>query len=226
MSPASETDIYHAIKEAIIRQQLRPNMQLVEDVIAESFGVSRTPVRNVFRRLAREKLVNVIPYKGTFVSCPSVDEAKEVFEMRKVLEATIVRKACKTMMPSQAAQLRSILAEERAALANQDVWAALQVSGEFHIRLAEISGNSLLKRYLEELVSLTYVIISFYGDRGSACCNDHESIVGAIERAEEAEAERLMTRHLQELEASLHFENHGNLSQSLMDVFKPYHAKS
>ncbi len=97
MLQANEIEIYKAIKDAIIQQKLRPNMQLVEEVLADSFGVSRTPVRNVLRRLASEKLVTVIPYKGTFVACPSIHEAKEVFEMRRVLEAGAIRKVCRTL---------------------------------------------------------------------------------------------------------------------------------
>ena len=80
MTKGKEREIYRDIKLAITQHKLLPNSQLVEDALAEAFEVSRTPIRNVLRRLEMEKLVTVIPYRGAFVSCPSVDEAREVLK--------------------------------------------------------------------------------------------------------------------------------------------------
>ncbi|MDF2964342.1 MAG: GntR family transcriptional regulator, partial [Paenibacillus sp.] len=217
-SQANEEEIYREIKHAIIQQKLRPNMQLVEDVIADSFGISRTPVRNVLRRLALEKLVTVIPYKGTFVSCPSVEEAKEVFEIRRVLEASIVRKVCRNLADKQIEQLELILREEQAAHSQGDFVGALQITGDFHMRIAEMAGNSYIYRYLEETVSLTYVIIALYGSR-QKFCHDHEKILEALIRKDEDMAEKLMVDHLHQLEKSLNFDEQDASSYSLSDIF-------
>ncbi|HZG85810.1 GntR family transcriptional regulator [Paenibacillus sp.] len=221
MSQANETEIYKAIKEAIIQQKLRPNMQLVEDVIAESFGVSRTPVRNVLRRLAIEKLVTVIPYKGTFVSCPTVEEAKEVFEMRRVLEAAAIRKVCHRLTEEQFRQLELVLEEEEEFHRQGDWFGALRITGDFHLKIAEMAGNFYFYRYLEELVSLTYVIIAFYGKRHSIFCQDHKRILHAMRLGDEHLSERLMTDHLKEIEAELDFGEAGAAPASLNDIFRP-----
>lgn len=220
MLQANENEIYKAIKDAIIEQKLRPNMQLVEDVIAESFGVSRTPVRNVLRRLASEKLVTVIPYKGTFVACPTIHEAKEVFEMRRIIEIAVVKKVCCTLTDEQFHRLKLMLKEEHEAHTQGDFFWALRITGDFHLKIAEFSGNSYQYRYLEELVSITYIIIAFYGNRKMTYCHDHEKILEAIRERNVDLAEHLMMEHLKEIEALLDYEEEVSSSRSLADIFK------
>jgi len=228
MIQSNETDIYKTIKQAILQQKLRPNMQLVEDVIAESFGVSRTPVRNVLRRLAYEKLVTIIPHKGTFVSCPAVTDAKEVFEMRRVLEAAAIRQACKRADDDQMDRLRALIEEEHEAHAQGDMFGVLQISGDFHLKIAEIAGNSYYPRYLEELISLTYVIIAFYGYKQLMYCSsdEHTQILEAIRLRDEAAAEQLITSHLTLIEQSLDFDEAEDMPASLVDIFKEVRSPS
>ncbi|NHN31889.1 GntR family transcriptional regulator [Paenibacillus agricola] len=220
MLQANENEIYKAIKDAIIEQKLRPNMQLVEDVLAESFGVSRTPVRNVLRRLASEKLVTVVPYKGTFVACPTIHEAKEVFEMRRILESAAIKKVCSTLTDQQFHQLESMLDEEHEAHKQGDFLGGLRISGDFHLSIAKLSGNNYQYRYLEELVSVTYIIIAFYGTRKMVYCQDHKKILVAIRNGNAELAESLMMEHLKEIEAVLDYEEADTNPKSLADIFK------
>ncbi|RUS46030.1 GntR family transcriptional regulator [Cohnella sp. AR92] len=215
-----ENEIYKSIKQAIMEQKLRPNMQLVEEVIAESFGVSRTPVRNVVRRLAGEKLVTIIPYRGAFVSCPSIQEAKEVFETRRVIEEAAIRKACLYMNEERYGRLKELLDDEDKAQHEGDILGAIRVTGDFHLLLAEVSGNSYYARYLEELVSLTYVVIALYGEQKHKSCKDHRDILEAIREGDAEEAVRLMMEHLGEIEAALRFDQTEDRSLSLADIFR------
>jgi len=222
MTQASEAEIYKEIKQAIIQQKLRPNMQLVEDVLAESFGVSRTPVRNVLRRLAHEKLVTIIPHKGTFVACPSVTEAKEVFEMRQVLETAAIRKACNRLDEAEISQFKAMLEAEKAAHTRGDLLETLQISCDFHLKIAKLAGNSYYYRYLEELISLNYVIMSFYGHRQlTLCgCQEHALILDAMIEKDTTRAEQLMLEHLKHIEACLDFGDSHAATASLADLFK------
>ncbi|MGG1658487.1 GntR family transcriptional regulator [Brevibacillus sp. NRS-1366] len=228
MIQSNESEIYKTIKQAILQQKLRPNMQLVEDVIAESFGVSRTPVRNVLRRLAYEKLVTIIPNKGTFVSCPAVMEAKEVFEMRRVLEAAAIRQACNRVNDEHLHRLQSLIDEEQEAHAQGDMFGVLQISGDFHLKIAEIAGNSYYHRYLEELISLTYVIIAFYGHKQLMCCSsdEHSHILSALQQRDEHAAEQRIARHLTLIEQSLDFDEAEDMPTSLTDIFKEVRSPS
>ncbi|WP_322923229.1 GntR family transcriptional regulator [Paenibacillus campi] len=219
MARKQEQEMYQAIKQAIMEQKMRPNMQLVEEVLAESFGVSRTPVRNVVRRLAAEKLVTIIPYKGAFVSCPTVNEARQVFEMRRVIEVAVVRKVCENLSEAQYQLLSGLIQEEHHAQHSGRIFEAIRITGDFHLRLAEASGNSYYYRYLEELVSLSYVIIALYGEQKTKCCHDHQLILNAIRSGDAELAERLMLEHLHEIEQELHFEEQYERPLSLTDIF-------
>jgi DNA-binding GntR family transcriptional regulator len=222
MSQPNETEIYKKIKQAIIQQKLRPNMQLVEDVLAESFGVSRTPVRNVLRQLAYEKLVVIIPRKGTFVSCPTVEEAKEVFEMRRILEPTSIQKVCNHLSEEQISQLKSMIDEESAAHSKGDFLEAIKIAGNFHLEIARYTENSYYYRYLEELISLTYVILAYYGRSHLEHCNsnEHLDILNALQMRDGNVAKEIMLNHLTNMELSLDFNESTSDLKSLADIFK------
>lgn len=204
MTKRKEMEIYRDIKLAITQHKLLPNTQLVEDALAEAFQVSRTPIRNVLRRLAMEKLVTVIPYRGAFVSCPSVDEAREVFEMRRVIETSMVRKLCAIVKPEQLAPLEILIREEHEASHEGDIVGALDVTVDIHLKLAELADNYYYYHFLEELISLTSVIISLYGTNQSFC-HDHEELMAAILRQDGEQAAHIMEEHLWQIERSLNF---------------------
>lgn len=217
---SKELEIYKKIKQAILHRNLFPNMQLVEKEIANSFGVSRTPVRNVLRRLSYERLVKIIENKGAFVTCSSKEEAKEVFEMRRILEVEAVRKACRLYNQEQIRELENFVQEELREIEQGDYIEALQMSGDFHLKIAEMAGNSYFYQYLEDLISLTYVIISIYGrgkERNGTCCN-HLEIFHAIKQRDEDLAVKLTVNHLKEIESNLHFSDILPLSTSFSEL--------
>ncbi|WP_336781727.1 GntR family transcriptional regulator [Paenibacillus illinoisensis] len=204
MTKGKEREIYRDIKLAITQHKLLPNSQLVEDALAEAFEVSRTPIRNVLRRLEMEKLVTVIPYRGAFVSCPSVDEAREVFEMRRVIETSMVRKLCATVKPEQLVPIETLIREEHQASHEGDIVGALDVTVDIHLKLAELSDNYYYYHFLEELISLTSVIIALYGTDQSFC-HDHVDLLAAIQQQDGEQSARIMTEHLWQIERSLNF---------------------
>jgi DNA-binding transcriptional regulator YhcF (GntR family) len=119
---ASTTDqIAEAITLAIVERRLMPGTKLVEQQIADVFSVSRTVVRQALNRLSRDRLVTLEPARGAFVATPSVEEARQVFEVRRLVEGGMVRRLAAVITEAQAAQLHAHLAQERQALARSDV---------------------------------------------------------------------------------------------------------
>lgn len=218
---ATEEKIYLEIKKAIIQQKLRPNTQLIEAEISESFGVSRTPVRNVLRRLAHEKLVRIIPNKGTYIASPTIEEVKEVFDMREILETAAVRKLCSGISEKQYKELKILIDEENEARDQGRLNDVLQITCDFHLKVAEFAGNSFSYRYIEELVSLNYVIMALYGQKHLHVCGhaEHAAILNAIDQEDEQAAERLMIEHLREIVHSLNLDENLNQSISMKDIF-------
>ena len=113
--------IADSITTAIVERRLMPGTKLAEQKIADIFKVSRTLVRQALNQLSRDKLVTLEPARGARVAEPSVEEARQVFEMRHMLEAAMVRRAGTELEPAQIAELRAHLRAEQAAVRRTDV---------------------------------------------------------------------------------------------------------
>ena len=87
--------VYSSVKEAILSLNLKPGSPLVEDELAGQLGTSKTPVRDALLALERDGLVTKIPYKGTYVSELTEDDAVEIFQLRSALEGLASRLAAK-----------------------------------------------------------------------------------------------------------------------------------
>lgn len=219
MEQTSENQIYKEIKQAILQRKLRPNTQLVEEDLAESFGVSRTLIRQALRRLSYEKIVTMIPNKGAFVACPTVEEARQIFEIRQMLEVATIALACRNITDDQIRQIKSLIDDERDASLKGDKFGSLQLSIDFHLRIAEVTGNSYLCRYLEELTSLVYVIVTFYGAEDLFCgYEEHYEILEAIKQRDESLAAKLMDKHFTKFDTVV-FSNE-TYSLPIQEIFK------
>ena len=177
---ASKDDIYERIYEAVVEHRLLPGTKLSEERVAELFAVSRTQVRGVLQRLAVEQLVTLIPNRGAFVTTPSADEAHDVLEVRRTLEPAVVRRLIERIAAGKAntavKQLRALVKREQQAHASGDRRAAVRLSGEFHVLLAQLSGSAIMARMLRELTPLTCLaILTFDAPTGAACPNDEHT---------------------------------------------------
>src|SRR5689334_10284023 len=114
-SPVDADTIYARVLEAIMEHRIAPGRKLVEDKLAEVFGVSRTIIRQTLARLAHESIVTLVPNRGAFVTSPTVEEAKEVFELRRLVEPTLARRLAANGTAEQFAALRATIAREAAA---------------------------------------------------------------------------------------------------------------
>ena len=94
-TPAGATErIVESITTAIVERRLMPGTKLAEQKIADVFQVSRTLVRQALNQLSRDRLVTLEPARGAFVAMPSPEEARQVFEVRAMLESQLVRQLC------------------------------------------------------------------------------------------------------------------------------------
>lgn len=198
-------EIYDCILTAIVEQRLHPGTKLGEDRLGEIFGVSRARVRPVLARLAHEKLVTTLPNRGAFVARPTIVEAREIFDMRRLIEPGMVQRCIATSDAKKIALLRKHVAAEGRARAANDRRLIVRLSGEFHMLLAEMAGNGLLAKTMRELTRLTCLIIFLYDTPAVPACpyREHDEIVDAIEAGDEGRAAATMLRHLHHVEGSL-----------------------
>ncbi|GLS16855.1 GntR family transcriptional regulator [Hydrogenophaga electricum] len=202
-------EIYERIYVAILEHRLHPGTKLGEDRLAKIFNVSRARVREVLSRLAHEQIVELYPQRGAFVAQPTPQQAIDVFEARRLIEPAILKRLVTQLTPDKVARLRQHEELEHDARRRDDRRAVVRLSGEFHVLLAELAGNSALLRSLRELSTLTCLIIFLYDAPTATSCraDEHAEIVDAIAKRDTARAEKLMLAHLDHIEHSLSLDN-------------------
>lgn len=209
----SDSDMYERMVSAILDHQLPPGTKLVEDKLAAAFGVSRTRVRPVLVRLASEQVVTLTPNRGATIAEPSVQEAREVFEARRLIEPRLVALFIASASAADMAQLRACIDDEEAARAAGEMRRAIRLSGDFHLHIAQAAGHQTLGRILRELVSRTSLILMTYSPShareradATACgCREHRALLDSIRLRDAPEAARRMLDHLLRIESQLEF---------------------
>ncbi|RAP60430.1 GntR family transcriptional regulator [Achromobacter sp. HZ01] len=202
-APANRNEIvYKNLRRAIIEQALLPGDKLPEDIIGERYGVSRTIVRGVLTRLFSEGLVDLRPNRGAAVARPSLEEAHDIFEARRCLERDVARRLLQHIDEAGLARLERHLALEEAAR-GRSINESIRLSGEFHILMAELSGNAVFARYVNETVSRCSLILALYGRPHSSECavSEHREIVAGLRARDERRVLRLLEHHLEAVTA-------------------------
>lgn len=202
----NEEGIYERLVAAIFEHRLPPGTKLGEEGLAAIFGVTRARIRAVLPRLAHEGLVSLEPNRGAFVAQPTAEQARDVFEARRLIEPGIATRLARQPERSGAvARLRQHVAAERRARAAGEVRLIVRLSGEFHVLLAELSGNSVLAKAMRGLASLTCLIIALYDRPTTPSClgEEHGEIADAIAAGDGRRAASLMVEHLNHVEREL-----------------------
>jgi DNA-binding GntR family transcriptional regulator len=191
--------VYLSLHRAIIEQALVPGSKLPEDIIGAHFGVSRTIVRSAFARLAGEGLVDIRPKRTATVARPSLTEARHVFEVRRSLEREAVRLVAERWKPEFGSRLEGhVRSEARESRSGGSPSVSLRLAGEFHIVLAEMTGNPLLQRYVAEVASRCSLILAVHGRPHSPECgiDEHGEIIAALRSGDVKRATAVMDQHL------------------------------
>lgn len=219
--------IYDRVVSAILDHQLPPGTKLVEDRLAEAFGVSRTRIRPLLVRLANEKVVTLTPHRGATIAEPSEAEAREVFEVRRMIEPLLVERFVGRATADDLQTLKDCIRDEEAARAAGEQRRAIRLSGDFHRHIADHAGHQTLGGILRELVSRTSLVLMSYStphgpvpkDTTACGCQEHRALLAAIQLRDAREAARLMREHLARLEAQMNFQRVRGSAPDLVRLF-------
>jgi DNA-binding GntR family transcriptional regulator len=208
METSTTSFIVENLTRAIVEHRLLPGTKLAEQKLADHFGVSRTLVRQALFQLSQNRLIKLEPARGAFVATPSVAEARQVFAVRRMLEAEMVRAFMAQSTPAKIRSLRQHVAAEKKAMEREDVGQRTELLGDFHVRMAELMGNEVLAQMLGDLISRCALITLMYQSQRAAehSSEEHEGIISALEAGDEERAVALMHEHLAHVEASLTFD--------------------
>lgn len=216
-----DEEIYQNIYTAIVEHYIPPGTKLPEDTLAEAFQVSRTIIRKVLLNLMHDGLVTSAPKRGARVAQPTVEEAREVFEARRIMEVAVIQRTADMMTGKDIKKLRKLVNDEKEAWATHDTRGAIRLSGNFHKALMAITGNTRLIECLRNLVSRSSLIIAVYGSArdGTSSCQDHNELLDLIEAGNLNQCARWMDEHLRHVEATLDFGTGKVEALDLMQVF-------
>ena len=208
MESSTTRQIVESLTRAIVEHRLQPGSKLAEQKLADHFGVSRTLVRQALFQLSQNRLITLEPARGAFVAAPSATEARQVFAVRRMLEAEMTRAFIREVTPARIKALRDHVAQEKKALASDNAHERVELLGDFHVRMAELTGNDVLARMLGELISRCSLITLMYQSASAAqhSADEHSAIVAALAARDETTAVRLMTEHLLHVEENLVFD--------------------
>lgn len=202
----SEDEVLREIEQAVLDHRLPPGTKLKEVQLADLFGVKRGLIRKVLARLAHSRLVEQTPNRGASVARPSVEEGRDLFAARRVIESAILESLTAKIDARALAELRKLLGREQKAYQRGNSQQALKLSIDFHRRLAALNGNGVLEEFLEDIIRRTpLVILTHLGDDEQNRCRnqEHEAIVEALEKGDTETAVKVMNQHLMHIESRI-----------------------
>ena len=141
--------VYDAIYAAVVDHRLMPGSRLREEELAQTFAVSRTVVRQALHRLAQDGVITLRHNHGAMVPAPTRRDGEHVFDARRVVECEVARRLAGKLTVDQLAALRRLVDAEARATRSQNKEEAIRLSGQFHLQLAQMSGNPIFVRLLE-----------------------------------------------------------------------------
>lgn len=215
--------ICRAIRRAIVERALRPGDRLPEDALGERFGVSRTIARHALGQLGAEGLVDLRRNRIAVVATPSIEEARDTFDIRIELERLVVKALAGRLDKRQIALLREHVEAEQAARGGSEA-TSIRLATEFHVLLAEMTGKAILTRYVNEVSYRCGLTLSAFSRPHSSECavNEHGQIIEALIAGDAENAMWMMSKHLEDVAERALLVAPETRSRELMDILAPY----
>ena len=191
--------VEQSLRESIIELELRPGMRLSEQEIAEWLSVSRQPVREALIALARSRLIEISPKRGSFVTKISVRKMTQARFVREAMETAVVRRACVTFDPWIRTSISAILERQEAARSARDLKRFRREDHNFHVALAEGSNCQLAWDVIDDIKAHIDRVCNLQLRKLSSLSNliaQHRLIMAAVDAWHTDEAVEAMTDHL------------------------------
>lgn len=194
--------VHQAIRTAITTRKLPAGGKLSVPDLARRLKVSRTPVKESLARLEQEGLVSTIPNRGPFVAVLEADDAREIYQVREMLEGLVAHLATAKADAGAIRALRRLLQAQEKALRSGDLQAIMRVDMEFHRRLRVLSGNGRAAALLQNLQDQIRIVfatsIAIPGRREKAIA-EHRRILAAIQKGDPDAAEQAAREHIRNI---------------------------
>ncbi|WP_192034531.1 GntR family transcriptional regulator [Halomonas sp. YLGW01] len=205
-SRVSDEQIVEQVRRAVLMQRLPPGTRLPEVALGEAFGVSRSVVRKALTRLVANHVAVQRPNQVARVASPDVDETREIFAARRLVEGEVVALLTGSLSPTVQKRLSALAKAEKAAFSLGDEERRIEESLAFHHCLAEHSPNRILGTMLGDLILRTSIVIALYKPVALESCylaGDHDDLLAQLVAGQPDAARARIQTHLSSLEALL-----------------------
>ena len=212
------TQLYHHLRGAVVRGELRPGQALSESEIARQYATSRQPVREAFIKLAEERLVVILPQRGTFVVKISVADVLDARFVREAIEVAVAQEAATSASPAAIKEMRKVI-EQQKHIAHGHNEEFLALDEEFHRTLALSVGRAHAWRVIESIKAQMDRIRYLSLDDATPIpliIEQHTRMVDGIEAGDPTAAAAATRSHLREIIVSL-----PNIAARFPDLFEP-----
>lgn len=186
------------VRQLIVNGDLEPEARVTETALASLLHVSRTPLREAFRELESEGLIQKLPHIGTFVAPLSVVEADDIYRVKGLLQVLVVELACTKMTPVERAELRFIADQMKAAVAHRDIDGYAELVDRFHHLLLVGSRSPTLEnlfKHLDGRIRRYRRFLVTRPGRELGSLQEHLSIADAVLASSTDGAKEAMHRH-------------------------------
>ncbi len=188
------------VRAAILQGEYAPNQRLIETDLCERFSTSRFIARAALQELSAQGLVEFQRNRGARVRDISLDEAIEITQVRKLLEGLQAARAAERISKTEAASLRAIVKDMRAAVSAAEPLRYSDLNARLHAAIRDIAAHQTSARLLRQLRDQTVrhsFSLSLVPGRALVSLPQHEAIVEAVTARDPVAAERAMHEHLQ-----------------------------
>lgn len=193
-------ELAEAMQEMIVTGQLPPGSKVPEKQLCESFGVSRTPLREALKVLAAERLVILEPHRGAWVSKITVADLEEVFPVMGAFEALAGELACRSITDEEIAEVRRLHERMIACYEQRDLQGYFEANQKIHEAILVAARNETLiaqYRALATQVRRARFIANMTQERWKQATEEHEEIMACLEARDGERLARVLQRHLQ-----------------------------
>jgi DNA-binding GntR family transcriptional regulator len=191
--------VYDALKRQILSNRLRPGHKLGHQFLAESLGVSRTPIRESLERLYQEGFVVRVPNRGYYVAEIDAVEAQELYETREALETYELRRSLERgLTKPDLAKLEGINLRYKELIGGELTRQRLLIDRDFHLCLAGIAGNRFLVRTLATIFERLILKrrVDGYHDTGDKPYAEHVNLLNHLRKGNAVAAEQALSGHI------------------------------
>lgn len=187
------------LRDMIVQGELAPETKLNERVLAEQLGISRTPLREAFKYLASEGLVELLPNRGAVVAPLKPEKVKEIFVVLGAVEALAGELVCRNASDADIAEIHALHYQMVAHYARGELAQYFRCNQQIHMRIVECAGNATLAqvyRGLNAHAKRARYMANLSHERWDKAVKEHEEIIEALGKRDSARLQTMLRDHL------------------------------